>query len=84
MDYNFVQQDKLFSKKNIITYLILVIVIVAVPLGVRLVQTQTQLKSKAATGNEIKFVESNTLKCDATSCTTTTSEVEVEIKAPDF
>lgn len=48
-------QDKLFSKKNLISFLLLAILILAIPLIVRLVQQQTQIKSKAASGNEITF-----------------------------
>ncbi len=76
-------EEKLFSKKNIITYLMLAIVALAIPLGVKLVQTQQTLKSRAATGNEIKFVpKTGELECTSDRCTTTKPEVQVEIQAP--
>lgn len=55
MDYSS-SDNKLLSKKNLISYLILAIIILAIPLLVSLVQRQTQLKPKAA-ANEVTFPE---------------------------
>lgn len=82
MDYNFVQQEeKLFSKKNLIPYLILAIFILAIPLGVKLVQTQTQLKSRAA-GGDITF-RGTGVTCPATGeCSATEAQIEVVLDSP--
>lgn len=58
------------------------ILIVAIPLAVRLVQTQQQFKSRAA-GDEIKFVESETLTCDDQgACTTSSTTIAMELTSP--
>jgi hypothetical protein len=55
MDYDFINShNSAFSKKNIITLLILVILALAIPLGVNLVQ-KTQVFLPGATGSEITF-----------------------------
>lgn len=78
--------NNLFSKKNIITYLILAIIILGIPIGVKLVQQQTQLRSKAA-GDEIKF-SGDGVKCDPNAasnevgCSTTNPTVRVQITSP--
>ena len=82
MDYS--SSDKLFTKKNIISYLILAIVILAIPLGIGMVQRQTQLQIQAA-GGDIKFPKTETQECRGDNCTTTSETVRLEIKAPaDF
>lgn len=63
------------------TFLAVAIVLVAIPFAVKLVETRQQLKSKAS-GDEIKFVESNTLKCKGNDCTTTKPDIEVELHSP--
>lgn len=81
MDYNFVQQDKLFSKKNLISYLVLLILVLAIPLGVRLVKTQQQLQSRAA-GGGITF-RGTGVTCPATGeCTSTEAQIEVVLDSP--
>ncbi len=73
--------------KSIISYIALAILILVIPLVVLFVQNQrqTQLQSQAAGEGEIKFVEKpNVLQCTGTECTTSTSTVDVEIKAPSF
>lgn len=70
-------QSSLFSKRNIITYLLLAIIALAIPVGIRLVQTQQLLKSKAATGNEVTFPD---LKQDSTGNYVTTDPQKVNIK----
>ncbi len=79
MDYS--QSDKLFSRKNIIYYLILLILILAIPLSIRLVQTQQQLKSRAAAG-EVSF-RGEGVNCPAAGeCTATQSQIEVVLDSP--
>lgn len=86
MDYS--TSDKLFSKKNIITYLILAIFILAIPLGVKLVQTQTKIQSRAQVGGEIKIPKRQTQEfdqqCDSSgdNCTTSKQRIQIEIKSP--
>lgn len=75
--------EKLFSKKNLIAYLILAILVVAIPLGVNLIKKQTELRVKAA-GGDIKFPTTETQQCSGDNCTTTSQTVKLEIKAPDF
>lgn len=70
-------QNSLFSKRNIITYLLLAVIALAIPVGIRLVQTQQLLKSKAATGNEVTFPG---LKQDSTGNYVTTDPQKVDIK----
>ncbi len=77
MDNYPTKQGNLFSKKNIITYLILAIIALAIPVGIRLVQTQQLLKSKAATGNEVTFPN---LKQDAQGNFVTTDPQKVDIR----
>lgn len=73
------------EKKTIIVILIMAILLLAIPLTVKLVETQRQIISKA-TGNEIRFVTSDTLKCTGSGstqrCTTTTPEVEIQLDSP--
>ena len=58
--------NNLFSKKYIISYLVLGLIILAIPLLVQLVQKQTQLKSSAASA-DFRFVEQadGSVKCDS-------------------
>ncbi len=57
---------EILSRKNLISILILAILVLAIPIGIKMVQTQQTLKSKAATGNEIKFVEkTGELECSS-------------------
>lgn len=82
MDY----QQQLFSKGNIISFLMIAILIVAIPVVVNLAQKQQQLKSQAA-GEEIKF-SGPTVTCDSgaatgeVGCSTTAPEVRVELNSP--
>lgn len=57
MDYDFVNNsgDSFFSKKNIVTYLILAIITLAIPVGVRMVQTQQAILKSRAAGTEVSF-----------------------------
>lgn len=81
MDYT----TKIFSKKNIVGYLILAIIILAIPLLVILVQKQTQLKSQAASA-EFKFVKDpdGGVKCDTSdeNCTTNKQTIQLRITSP--
>ncbi|MBI4029429.1 MAG: hypothetical protein HY376_03620 [Candidatus Blackburnbacteria bacterium] len=78
MDYS---ADKLLSKKNIITFLLLAIIAAAIPVGVKLVQTQQLLRSQAVeTGNEVTFPK---LKQDAQgNYVTNTTQIEVKLQSP--
>lgn len=79
MDYS---AEKLFSKKNIITFLLLAIIAAAVPVGLKLVQTQQILRSRAvAPGNEVSFPglpkqdsEGNPL--------TNTQQIQIRLESP--
>jgi len=73
---------ELFSKKNIITFLIIGILLASIPVGVRLAQEQQQLKSKAAALN-VSFPTSNSLKQDNSGNFTTTSpEIQIRVASP--
>ena len=86
MDFSSFDTDKLLSKKNIITYLILAIIILGIPIGVRLAQQQTQLKSLAAEA-KIEF-SGEGVKCDPNAasnevgCTTTSDTIRIELTSP--
>ena len=74
---------ELLNKKNLISILILAILVMAVPLTINLVRQRQISKSRAVTGNEIKFVEkTGELECVSDKCTTTKPDVQVEIQAP--
>lgn len=81
MDY----ANKIFSKKNIIIYLILAIIILTIPFVVSLVQKQTQLKSFAANA-DFKFVPESdgSVKCDGQgeNCSTTKTGIQIRITSP--
>ncbi|MDO8618717.1 MAG: hypothetical protein Q7R49_02095 [Candidatus Daviesbacteria bacterium] len=73
----------LFSKKNIITFLLIGIMLAAIPVAVRLVQEQQQLESKAGGGANVSFVTSSTLKQDSSGNFTTTSpDINVRVASP--
>lgn len=76
MDYS---SDSIFSKKNIVSYLILAIIVLAIPLGIALIQRQTQLKSKA-TADPISFSGTG-VNCTATQCTTTSATNDIQISS---
>ena len=78
MDYS---SDKLFSKRNIIAYLILAIIILAIPVIVRLVQTQQLIKSQAASGSEITLPELNKINPQGLQITNSPS-VKVQLNSP--
>ncbi len=82
MDYS---ENKLFSKKNIISYLLLAILIVAIPVGIRLVQQQQILKSRAAGEAPITFKSpsgTNVVDCSKGECVTTSSTIDIEVFSP--
>ena len=80
MDNYFPTEEKLFSKKNIITYLILAIIVLAIPVGVRIVETQRALQSKA-TGNEITFPDLTRVDSAGNPITTTT-QIKIKLDSP--
>ncbi|MBI2017819.1 hypothetical protein HYS92_02105 [Candidatus Daviesbacteria bacterium] len=82
MDYDFISssEEKLTSKKNIATFLILAIITLAIPLGVRMVQTQQAiLKSKAA-GTEMAFPDLK--QNNEGNFESTTGSVKVQLNSP--
>lgn len=86
MDYYFNSQENIFTKKNLITLLILSIIIVAIPLGVKLIQTQQILKSKAAGQEKIEFVGLGVVggRCSGNNCETKNLTVDIEITSPPW
>lgn len=80
MDFNVLPQQKLITKKNLISLLLLAILIVGIPLGVRLAQNQQQLKSRAA-GDPIKFSGTG-VDCSKQQCTTTSPTIDIEFVSP--
>ena len=80
MDYYPPQEEKLFSKKNVITYLIMAIIIVAIPIAVRLARTQQALRSQAAVENPITFPD---LRKNAQGdYETKVPEIEIKVESP--
>lgn len=78
MDYS--SSDNLFSKKNIITYLILAIIVLAIPVAVKLVQNQQILRSQAALQPPITFPD---LKREQQGIPITTSpNIKVQLISP--
>lgn len=71
--------NKLLTKKNIISLLIICIILLIIPVGVKLAQQQQQLRLRAANPVEIIFSGDNV---SADKKTTTSPEVEVELRAP--
>ena len=80
-NYPQITQNNLFSKKNIITYLLLAVVVLAIPVGIRLVQTQQLLKSRAATGNEVTFPGLNQ-DAQGNYVTTDPQKVDIRLESP--
>ncbi len=78
MDYS---ENKLFSKKNIISYLLLAILIVAIPVGLKLGQQQQILKSRAAGEPPIVF-KGTGVDCSKGECVTTSATIDVEVFSP--
>lgn len=73
--------QKLFSKKNLISYLMLAIIILAIPLTVKLVQEQQILKSRAQAGPPIKFTGTG-VDCSRPECTSTSATLDIELLSP--
>lgn len=71
--------NNLFAKKNIITLLMICIILLIIPVGVKLVQEQQQLRSRAGAVEKITFTGPNV---DTSENTTTSPEVDVELRAP--
>lgn len=73
----------LFSKKNIITFLLIGILLAAIPVAVRLAQQQQQLKSRAGGGPDVTFVTNDKVKVDSGgNFTTTTPDIQVQVTSP--
>lgn len=77
-------ENKLLTRKNVITALLIGILLLAVPFTVKLVQTQVQLKSKASAEPPIKFITSDTLNYDSQKkeYTTTSPTFDLELRTP--
>lgn len=79
------QTNQIFTKKNILSFLVIGILLLSIPFGVKLALEQTQLRSKAA-NTEITFVPGDTVKCTTTNsvetCTTTSDTVPIELRSP--
>lgn len=80
MDFNFPSEEKLLSKKNLISLLLLAILILAIPLGVRLARQQQILKSRAV-ADPIKFTGSG-VDCSKQECVTTSPTINIELTSP--
>lgn len=82
MDYDFINNsgEKLTSKKNILTFLVLAIITLSIPLGVRMVQTQQALIKSRAAGTEVTFPE---LRQNANGDYVSQSEnIKVQLNSP--
>lgn len=71
--------NKLFTKKNIISLLIIGIILLIIPVGVKLAQQQQQFRSQAANPVQIIFTGPNV---STDKKTATTPEIEVQLHAP--
>ena len=69
-----------FSRKNIITFLILAIIAAAIPVGVRLIQEQQLLRGEAAV-DQIRFTGSSIYK-EGDDVITPDATVSAEITSP--
>lgn len=81
-----------FSKKQIISFVMMIILMVGIPVGVLLVQKTQILKSKASSSPildafEIKDANGNLLTCDGNTnpptCTTSTLDITIRVKDLD-
>lgn len=80
--FNFQQTEEgLFSKKNIITMLVIGIAVLIIPAAYRLLQEAQIFQSRAA-GEVVTFVGDNISKDSAGNITTTTSTVGIELRSP--
>lgn len=79
------QINQIFTKKNIISFLVIGILLLSIPFGVKLALEQTQLRSRAAVV-PITFVAGDTVSCKTVNnreeCTTTSDTVPVELRSP--
>ena len=81
--------DKVFSKKNIISYLLIAVLAVSIPVAVNLSQQRQTFESRAAEPKiEFKGEKSGDVVCDPAagvnevSCTAKSSTIRVELTAP--
>lgn len=70
--------DGLFSKKNLITYLVLAIIVLAIPLSLQLLQTRIQFFPKAA-GDEVTCPSSQS---QGDTCVSKVNRIELRINSP--
>ncbi|MDO8638035.1 MAG: hypothetical protein Q7R43_00540 [Candidatus Daviesbacteria bacterium] len=74
-------ENKFFTKKSIITFLMIGIVLLAIPFSVKYLQ-QTNILKTRATGDEITFIGDN-ISCDeAGVCKATDTKFQVLLKSP--
>lgn len=81
MDPNFNQpENNRLSKKNIVTFLVVGILFLSIPFAVKLVQQQQTIRSRA--GSDPVTFSGPGVKCTGDECTTTSSEIKVELLSP--
>lgn len=73
-------ENQLFTKKNIITFLLLGILVLAIPIAVILVQKQQELRSRAA--GEVVTFSGDGVACDSSGCKTNSSTVDITFNSP--
>lgn len=72
----------LFSKRNIISFLVIGIMLAAIPVAVRLVKEQQQLKSKAASTAGIIFTGDKVKQDSSGNYTTTSPDLQIKVTSP--
>lgn len=73
--------NKLFSVKNILVFLVLLLLIVAIPVVVYLSKQQTQLRSQAAGDGNMTFSGPG-VKETGGQYVTTTKDIQVNVTSP--
>ncbi|MBI4037398.1 hypothetical protein HY385_03165 [Candidatus Daviesbacteria bacterium] len=74
-------EEKLLSRKNILSVLMVLVLLLVIPFGVNLIQKQQIFKGKAAVV-PITFTGTD-VKCDAQgNCSTTTGMVSADLRSP--
>lgn len=76
-------EKQLFTKRNVVSFLVVAILILVIPFGVNLIETQTRIRSQAAAGDAINFAGDN-VKCEVKNgkeeCLATDDTVNIEFK----
>jgi len=76
------QESNLFSKRNIITFLLIAIMMAAIPVAVKMAQEQQQLKSKAASTAGIIFTGDKVKQDSSGNYTTTSPDLQIKVTSP--